>query len=167
MRWPKKSHEDRCFGRKKTWLKAILITNRESNFEESVDDVEDSSVAGLGLTEIAAQVRTLEDPPVKRFRLSAVFERNPVVRALAILRSQGHREMTDCRVEGFVKVDGSRDLEVHHIHQLVLVGDDAIANVAALYATCESRGHCSVDAVSIETSLKKAILDANKRRNLA
>ncbi len=154
-------------GRKETWLYAIVITNRGSNFEESVDDVEDSSLAGLGLTELAARVRTLEGQPAKRLRLSAVIERNPVVRALAILRSQGHCEMPDCRVEGFVKVDGSRYLEVHHIHQLCLGGDDAIANVAALCATCHARVHYSVDAVSLETSLKKAVLDANKRHNLA
>ena len=78
----------------------------------------------------------IENPPPrypkKMSTASSVFERDPRIVAAAKKRADFRCEVPDCINELFLKDDGTRYVEVHHIERLAEDGEDALDNVACV-----------------------------------
>lgn len=119
------------------------------------------SVLDIDLASLVKKVDQLGGLPNRRETRSSVFERNPLVKAFARLRSKCRCEMPACDYVGFKKPDGSLYIEVHHIKSMAKDGHDVIQNVAALCPNCHKMAHYSCDRVEIESKLINAIQKAN------
>ena len=88
-----------------------------------------------------------------------VYERDPAVRAWVMIRSNYSCEMPGCDYSGFIKADGNKYIETHHIIPLGEKGEDAIANVAALCPNCHREAHYSVSKDQLTEKLRQTIGD--------
>jgi hypothetical protein len=61
-----------------------------------------------------------------------LFDRDPLVGAIARRRADFRCEVLGCTIPLFIGADGLRFVEVHHIHTLANGGDDTPENVASL-----------------------------------
>jgi 5-methylcytosine-specific restriction protein A len=73
-----------------------------------------------------------------------VFNRNPDVVAEVLLRSQGKCEQCKCNAPFTKKTNGMPYLEVHHIIQLSIGGDDSVENAVALCPNCHRQNHYGI-----------------------
>lgn len=87
------------------------------------------------------------ESPEKRDANVPVFDRDPNVVAFVRLRSTGCCEI--CGWQGFIKDDGSRYIEVHHIVPLSEGGPDTLENTAALCPNCHKAIHFSRDRAQL------------------
>lgn len=88
-----------------------------------------------------------------------VYERDPAVRAWVMIRSNYGCEMPGCDYSGFIKADGNKYIETHHIIPLGEKGEDTVANVAALCPNCHREAHYSVSKEQLTEKLTQAIGD--------
>ncbi|HEY3823135.1 MAG TPA: HNH endonuclease signature motif containing protein [Bryobacteraceae bacterium] len=79
------------------------------------------------------------------------YARDPRVRELVLRRSKGRREF--CGALGFLKPDGSRYLESHHIIALANDGADRTTNVIALCPNDHREAHFGNRAEQLETGM--------------
>jgi 5-methylcytosine-specific restriction endonuclease McrA len=125
------------------WARASL-PRRLLAIEEEVEG-EARSLGTSSLEELlakyeAAQRKKTKDP--RRFEASAVvFERDPLVIAIARKRASYRCEIPECSTPSFVVANGERYCEVHHIQPLAEGGADTIDNVACLCANHHREVH--------------------------
>ncbi len=79
------------------------------------------------------------------------YARDPLVREAVLKRANGHCEY--CGQPGFLKDDGSRYLESHHVIALAKEGADRVTNVIALCPNDHREAHYGATAVEIETAM--------------
>jgi 5-methylcytosine-specific restriction endonuclease McrA len=93
---------------------------------------------------VFAQAARATGPAERRTVTRDDFVRNPYVVAAALLRAEERCEMPGCTRDLFVRDDGSRYLEVHHIVPLGEGGNDSLNNAAALCPACHREMHYGV-----------------------
>lgn len=87
---------------------------------------------------------------------STLYVRDPMVRAWVRKTASGICE--SCYQPGpFVRVDGSRFLEVHHVKHLAKKGSDRPSNAVALCPNCHRRCHHSIDKDQFTLSLYEKV----------
>lgn len=109
--------------------------------------------------ELLRRAKSANPRPRQSTAETAVYERDPSVKAWAIRRSGRKCEMPACEYSGFLKADGNNYIETHHIVPLAEKGEDAIANVAALCPNCHREAHYSIDKKQLAKRLRQAVGD--------
>lgn len=145
---------------------AVFALKSSSPIASAVDEDQiGSAIEKLGRMldprRVMERAKASQGPPGRRVTSSVVFERNAWVREFARQRSNGHCEMPGCDYVGFIKVDGTAYIEVHHITSMARAGFDVIDNVAAICPNCHAKAHYAKDHRVIETQLLAAIRKAN------
>jgi hypothetical protein len=79
------------------------------------------------------------DAPVRELSQSWNYPRDPRVREAVLARARGCCEF--CGAQGFLKPDGSRYLETHHIIALAAEGADRVSNVIGLRPNDHREAH--------------------------
>jgi 5-methylcytosine-specific restriction endonuclease McrA len=79
------------------------------------------------------------DSPARELSKSWRYPRDPKVRATVLARAKGRCEF--CGAQGFLKRDGTRYLETHHIIALADDGADRVTNVIALCPNNHREAH--------------------------
>jgi hypothetical protein len=79
------------------------------------------------------------DSPVRELLQSWSYPRDPKVRDAVLARAQGCCEF--CGAQGFLKPDGTRYLETHHIIALAAEGADRVTNVIGLCPNDHREAH--------------------------
>ena len=95
------------------------------------------------------------DQPDRTSSVVVSYARNPQVRAEVLRRAMGRCEY--CGVEGFLKPDGSRYLETHHIIALANEGSDRVSNVIALCPNDHREAHFGERASKIEEDMIETV----------
>lgn len=95
--------------------------------------------------------------PARKDRIVSDFVRDPYVVAAALLRAGGVCEMPACTSKLFKRDDGSKFLEVHHVHPLGEGGDDSLENAAALCPSCHRELHYGRKRTAKRVTLAAAI----------
>jgi 5-methylcytosine-specific restriction enzyme A len=86
--------------------------------------------------------------PEYRKRMAGSYVRDAKIRDLVLKRSKGICE--ECNQPGFLKADGKRYLETHHVISLSEEGADKLHNVIALCANDHRRAHFGADWVELQ-----------------
>jgi 5-methylcytosine-specific restriction enzyme A len=81
--------------------------------------------------------------PEYRERMAGSYVRDAKIREMVLKRAAGICE--ECNEPGFVRPDGTRYLETHHVIKLSEQGADKLHNVIALCANDHRRAHFSSD----------------------
>lgn len=123
-----------------------LADRVDTNFVEKIPDaINDLDDADLG-----------NDRPGRSTYTSHHFIRNNAVRSRVISRANGRCEY--CGEPGFVRDDGSRFIEAHHIIRLAKQGPDTMENVIGLCPNHHRQAHFGKDRESLEAELKAKLL---------
>lgn len=88
------------------------------------------------------------DTPNRSKSEVAFYQRDPEVRKKVLKMADGKCEY--CNKEGFLKPDGNRYLETHHIIALSNEGKDKVSNVIALCADHHKEAHFGADSENLE-----------------
>jgi 5-methylcytosine-specific restriction enzyme A len=88
------------------------------------------------------------DDPEYRKRMAGSYIRDAKVREQVLKRAKGVCE--ECEQPGFLKQDGKRYLETHHVISLSEQGADKLHNVIALCATDHRRAHYAKNWVELQ-----------------
>lgn len=91
------------------------------------------------------------DDPVRELYSGFVYLRDQRVRAAVLLRAKGCCEY--CGQQGFLKADGTRYLETHHVIALANDGEDRLTNVIALCPNDHRLAHFSAERERIEREM--------------
>ena len=114
----------------------IELSTHVERFTEAVQEsLKDSSSARAARLGKAAKL------PTKVPVVSYAFVRNPDVVAEVLLRAAGKCERCKADAPFKRKKDGQPYLEVHHIIQLALGGEDTVSNALALCPNCHRNLH--------------------------
>lgn len=97
------------------------------------------------------------DDPARVLYAGHVYLRDPQVRSAVLHRAAGRCEY--CGEEGFLKDDGNRFLESHHVIALADEGEDRMTNVIALCPNDHRKAHFSADLDSIEQKMLSILKD--------
>jgi len=109
--------------------------------------------SGSAINDIISDEAENKDPEYRK-RMAGHYVRDPKVRTEVLRRSAGKCE--ECGELGFLKKDGSRYLETHHVISLSEQGHDKPQNVIALCPNDHRRAHFSKDWLALqERFLKK------------
>jgi len=102
------------------------------------------------------------EDPARVLYASYTYLRDQKVRSAVLLRAAGRCEY--CGEEGFLKADGSRYVETHHVIALAKDGADKLTNVIALCPNDHRKAHFSDkrDSIEQEMQLKLKILNSPK-----
>lgn len=90
------------------------------------------------------------------------YVRDPAVREAVIRRAEGLCEF--CREPGFLKADGTRYLEAHHIIALAAQGEDRMTNVIALCPGHHRAAHFGKDAANMEAEMVRIVEEKQAAR---
>jgi predicted HNH restriction endonuclease len=93
--------------------------------------------------------------PKVRSASAAVYERNPLVIAIAKVRSGGRCEVPECDHTAFLTRDGKAYVEVHHLTPLAEGGPDTIENVACVCPAHHRECHHGLNAAMLHDRLKR------------
>jgi hypothetical protein len=110
----------------------LIAPSSPATFDDAIDD--------LG-----------SDLPERRERTTTSYARDPKVRLQVLARAKGRCEY--CEALGFIKVDGSRYLETHHIIALANDGQDRMSNVMALCAAHHREAHYGKRRAELESTM--------------
>ncbi len=88
------------------------------------------------------------DSPNKASSMVAFYQRDPKVRKKVLQLANGKCEY--CGLEGFLKPNGNRYIETHHIIALSNEGKDKISNVIALCPEHHKEAHFGVNSEKLE-----------------
>lgn len=92
--------------------------------------------------------------PSVRTVSTRVFERDPLVIAIARMRADHHCEVQGCQHESFKTPEGWSYVEVHHIEPLGEGGPDVIENVACVCASHHREAHFGVQRAELKKILQ-------------
>jgi len=121
--------------------------------QQPIEILVDSNYVARSLTEATARslitprekrldrLRTASKKPRSIKVVSTAFLRNPDVVAEVLYRADGKCEGCGSPAPFVRKSDGSLYLEVHHVVQLALGGDDTVDNAIALCPNCHRKSH--------------------------
>lgn len=104
-------------------------------------------------------------PVIRRANLAFSYSRSAAVRQAVLRRANGSCEC--CGNKGFVRPDGTRYLETHHVIALADEGEDAVSNVVAVCPNCHREAHEGADASKIESKLLEHLRGRNDRQKRA
>lgn len=111
---------------------------------------------------LAEKARSAAKIPRKRNVSTTAYERSPEVVAYTQKRSNYGCEINGCGYEGFVKEDGARYIEVHHVQPLAEGGEDSIDNTVATCPNCHRKLHYSKDKVTLARFVRETVMEANR-----
>jgi len=106
-------------------------------------------ISSTAINDIDADGASNEHPEYKR-RMAGSYTRSQKIRNAVIERANGRCE--ECGMLGFLKPDGSRFLETHHIISLSEQGSDQMHNVIALCPNDHRRAHFGKDWLELQES---------------
>jgi 5-methylcytosine-specific restriction endonuclease McrA len=141
------------------WGDAQLDQSRPPEASETASIITDEAerLEGLTLEQLqsrCAQRETLKlDRPGIRILSAKVFDRDPLIIALAKKRAANKCEVPDCTHPSFETAQGTRYTEVHHIVPLADGGEDRAENVACLCPAHHREVHLGVRGQEINTQL--------------
>jgi hypothetical protein len=96
------------------------------------------------------------DDPARVLYTGYSYLRDPQVRSAVLQRAAGKCEY--CGEKSFLKVDGSRYLETHHVIALANQGVDKVTNVIALCPNDHRKAHFSAERDSIEQEMLSRLM---------
>lgn len=117
--------------------------NVVSEIDDAIDDLDGDNVGN-------------ENPDRRQYNGSFIV-RNPNVRRRVIARANGSCEY--CGELGFLRDDGSRFVEAHHIIHLARQGPDTLDNVIALCPNHHRQAHFGKDREIFEAELKAKLVE--------
>jgi 5-methylcytosine-specific restriction enzyme A len=114
----------------------ILSDHLETNFKHAVKlSIE------LGRERRLARLAAAPKKPTKVNTITAAYVRNPDVVAEVLFRANGKCEKCLSPAPFDRRSDGSPYLEVHHVKQLALGGEDTVENAIGLCPNCHRKSH--------------------------
>lgn len=120
-------------------------------------DEEANSLTKFGIDQLmaryAAQARHPKGKPGVRSATTQVFDRSPLVIAIAKMRANFSCEVPNCTHPQFRNIRGDPYCEVHHIRPLSDGGDDTLENAACLCPSHHREAHHGVSASNIREVL--------------
>ncbi|MDP2123968.1 MAG: HNH endonuclease signature motif containing protein [Parvibaculum sp.] len=119
----------------------IVYGESHSGLPDAIDDLDARPAGNANPSRTAAQMST--------------FLRDPKVRGYVLNRASGACEY--CKSPGFLKPDGTRYLEAHHIINLANQGPDTPENVIALCADHHRKAHFGKDSRTLEKEFLKIL----------
>jgi predicted HNH restriction endonuclease len=131
-------------------------------YEETATKIDEE----LSDEELLSRVKGARSKPETRLTSTTVYNRDPAIIAFVRRRSQYRCEVSECEYEGFVKDDGKRYIQTHHIVPLSEKGEDSPHNVAAVCPNCHSALHYSRDRKKLSRNLMQVVKEANERAGL-
>lgn len=99
------------------------------------------------------------EDPARVLYAGYTYLRDPKVRSAVLARAAGRCEF--CGEEGFLKIDGGRYLETHHVIALANDGADKVTNVIALCPDDHRRAHFSQERDFIEREMLHKLIVLN------
>jgi 5-methylcytosine-specific restriction endonuclease McrA len=120
----------------------------------------------LPYDKLVSRVKTVNRKPSTRSASTTVYERDGTIIAFARRRSGYRCETPGCGYEGFIKDDGKKYIETHHITPLSEKGLDSPYNVAAVCPNCHAVMHYSGERKKLSEKLRAAVREANKKSGL-
>lgn len=120
--------------------------------ESEVVRLENTSIDQLIKT---YQTRFGEKKPVRKSVTNFIFDRDPLVVAIARKRANSVCEIPNCKSEPITLIGGEKYIEVHHILPLAMGGEDTIENVACLCPNHHREIHLGKHSEELKISLKK------------
>lgn len=111
---------------------------------------------------LTALAKEAKGTPKKRITSTTSFDRNAAVVAYTQKRSSYKCEVKGCSYEGFVKEDGVKYIEVHHVEPLADGGSDSIDNTAAVCPNCHRKLHYGKYKQQLSEAVSKVVQAANK-----
>ena len=96
--------------------------------------------------------------------LQKYWLRCAAIKAYAYERANGICEGCQ-RTAPFLRADGSKYLEVHHLSRLADAGPDSPENVAALCPNCHREVHSGADGRTLNSRIRAAILEKERSRD--
>jgi len=140
------------------WGRAEPARGSDASSEEETLDQEARTLEGEDLASLLARHRREAAARGRRPQASRatsrVYERSPVVVAIARVRASHRCEVPGCEHPVFVCDDGRNYSEVHHIVPLGEGGEDDPANVACVCPAHHREAHVGVKAKDISEALK-------------
>ena len=103
--------------------------------------------------------------PVREKNKSGQYKRLAVITAYALERAAGVCELCQ-KPAPFFKFDGTKFLEVHHVHPLTGGGPDTCDNTVGICPNCHSEIHYGRDAEKLNLKLKSYIKNRIDLRDL-
>ena len=101
------------------------------------------------------QTRLGDKKPARKSVTNFVFDRDPLVVAIARKRAKNICEIPNCKSESITLSSGEKYIEVHHILPLAMGGEDTIENVACLCPNHHREIHLGKHSEELKNSLKK------------
>jgi 5-methylcytosine-specific restriction endonuclease McrA len=129
-------------------MRYAILTGANENSEGGTDAIND-----LGT-----------DIPARLMVTVPQYARDPAVRAAVLQRAAGRCEL--CGKLGFLRADGSRYLESHHIMALAKDGSDRMTNVIALCPDDHREAHFGQRQKEIEQEMILIVRDIEAQRPL-
>lgn len=134
--------------------KPIDVQSANREFEQRADQlVHDFDLSQLWQKFHRLRIKTTEKPGVRQ-GTSRVYNRDPVVAAIARKRANFLCEAPGCVIPLFYTVNGAAYLEVHHIHTLATGGPDTPDNVVCLCPTHHREAHHGSQADKLISTLR-------------
>lgn len=139
-------------GDKKAWQFIEQLYPGELSYKRLMGDYEDASVDAINDigTDVPGRTRTE----------GWSYARDQKVRDAVLERAEGKCEY--CNKLGFVKPDGTRYLEAHHVIALANVGEDRLTNVIALCPNDHREAHFGERRKQIEREMIQKLLILSK-----
>ncbi|MBX3493667.1 MAG: HNH endonuclease [Parvibaculum sp.] len=119
----------------------IIYGESRTGFPDAIDDLDAPPAGNASPSRTAAQTST--------------YLRDPKVRDYVLNRARGACEY--CKSLGFLKPDGTRYLEAHHIINLANQGPDTPENVIALCADHHRKAHFGKDSKKLENKFMEIL----------
>lgn len=143
---------------RRIWTPALMTADSEEA-RRTCEAEADRLSSQLSLEELFAvwQRQKLQRPSKPRASISRsrVFDRSPVVVAIARLRANSRCEVPGCAVPHFFDKDGVPFIEVHHIRTLASGGADTPENVVCLCPLHHREAHFGKAAEELSSVLRR------------
>jgi hypothetical protein len=136
----------------------IYIYNLNKLDELSFDDSsnEESIYSQVDISVLEQRAINVNPHPNQITTTVVSYPRNNVLRTFIKEKADYKCQMPDCNYEGFLKSDGKKYIEVHHLIPLSDGGEDSINNTVALCPTC----HMKLHHADNKEELKRLILES-------
>jgi hypothetical protein len=143
---------DRLWGREESASSADAISEEEA-LDEQARALEREDLASLFARYRRDAARRPKRPRANS-AATRMFERSPLVIAIARTRADHRCEVLGCQHPVFLCADGRTYSEVHHIDPLGEGGEDTPDNVACICPAHHREAHVGENAAEIATALK-------------
>lgn len=137
---------------RRLWPEGLMPVPEKPSVEKAAELLCDESLDTL-LTRYLRKHAGNEERPRTYLATTSVFDRDPEVVAIARVRADGRCELPGCSHALFLREDGLKFVEVHHIVPLSEGGRDHPDNVACLCPSHHREAHHGIAASDIRASL--------------